>query len=319
MIDTLPMADRSRPALGPTSGLRTGPGSGDSSVAAVELRGLTKSYRSLTAVQDLDLRIEPGEIVAFLGPNGAGKSTTTEMITGITTPDRGSVRVFGRAPLEAVRSGRVGAMLQGGALLSDASVRQLLSLMHGLYPAPLSISEVIDRADLGTFLTTRTDKLSGGQAQRVRYALAIMPDPELLILDEPTVAMDVDVRRRFWASMRQFTADGKTVLFATHYLEEADDVADRIVVLAAGRLVADGTGTQIKSRVAGRTIGSPTTSATLRFSMACPEWSGSNPSGRDYPSTARIPTPPFERCCPPRRRFTTSRSPRPGSRTPFSP
>lgn len=223
--------------------------------AAIELRGLTKSFRSLTAVDGLDLRIEPGEIVAFLGPNGAGKSTTTEMITGLTTPDRGTVRVFGQAPLDAVGSGRVGAMLQGGALLSDASVRQLLALMHGLYPNPLSIAEVIQRADLGSFLTTRTDKLSGGQAQRVRYALAIMPDPELLILDEPTVAMDVDVRRRFWASMRQFTAAGKTVLFATHYLDEADDVADRIVVLAHGRLVADGTAAQIKSRVAGRTIG----------------------------------------------------------------
>ena len=145
-------------------------------------------------------------------------------------------------------------MLQGGALLYEVSVHDLLRLMHGLYPRPLPLTEVIDRADLGAFLTTKTDKLSGGQAQRLRYALAIMPDPVLLILDEPTVAMDVEVRRAFWVSMRDFVAGGRTVLFATHYLDEADEEADRIVVLAEGRIVADGNGAEIKSHVAGRTI-----------------------------------------------------------------
>jgi ABC-2 type transport system ATP-binding protein len=223
-------------------------------VPAVALSGLTKSFGDVHAVRGLDLTIAPGEIVAMLGPNGAGKSTTNEMILGLTRPDAGTVQVFGTEPMTAVRAGWVGAMLQAGALLSEARVIELLQLMHGLHSHPLPLGEVIDRAQVGEFLKTKTDKLSGGQAQRVRYALAIMPDPELLILDEPTVGMDVEVRRAFWASMRDFTAGGRTVLFATHYLDEADQVADRIVVLAQGSIVADGTGAQIKSRVAGRTI-----------------------------------------------------------------
>ena len=222
---------------------------------AIELVALTKSYRDVHAVRGVDLTLAPGEIVAMLGPNGAGKSTTNELILGMIRPDTGRVRVFGRDPVLAVREGRVGAMLQAGALLHDATVRDLLRLMHGLHAHPLSLPEIVERADLGSFLKTKTDKLSGGQAQRLRYALAIMPDPELLILDEPTVGMDVEIRRTFWQSMEDFTKDGRTVLFATHYLDEADAVADRIVVLAEGRIVADGTGAEIKSRVAGRTIG----------------------------------------------------------------
>jgi ABC-2 type transport system ATP-binding protein len=223
-------------------------------VAAVEITNLSKSYGAVRAVDDLTMRVEPGEIVAVLGPNGAGKSTTNEMILGLAKPDAGSVSVFGLDPLAAVRSGRIGAMTQAGALLSDARVIDVLRLMSGLHARPLALSEVVERADLGGFLKTRTDRLSGGQAQRLRYALALMPDPDLLILDEPTVGMDVETRRNFWRSMREFADAGRTVLFATHYLEEADDVAERIVVLAAGRLVAQGTGDQIRSRVAGRTI-----------------------------------------------------------------
>lgn len=237
-----------RPQPGGTTLTDTG------SPPAVQLSGLTKSFGDVRAVRGIDLTIAPGEIVAFLGPNGAGKSTTNEMILDLVRPDAGRVAVFGRDPVAAVQEGRVGAMLQGGALLQDAKVRDVLGLMHGLHRHPLPLAEVVERADLADFLTTRTDKLSGGQAQRLRYALAIMADPDLLILDEPTVAMDVEIRRAFWASMESFTAGGKTVLFATHYLDEADHVADRIVVLAGGQIVADGTGAQIKSRVAGRTI-----------------------------------------------------------------
>ena len=221
---------------------------------AIDIRGLSKSYGDVHAVRGLDLTLAPGEIVAMLGPNGAGKSTTNELILGMIKPDAGSVRVFGLDPVRAVRSGQVGAMLQAGALLQEASVKDVLRLMHGLHAHPLPLTEIIERADLGGFLATKTDKLSGGQAQRLRYGLAIMPDPDLLILDEPTVGMDVEIRRSFWASMRDFTAAGRTVLFATHYLDEADEVADRIVVLTEGRLVADGSGAQIKARVAGRTI-----------------------------------------------------------------
>ncbi|MEU1972061.1 ABC transporter ATP-binding protein [Microbacterium sp. NPDC019599] len=223
-------------------------------IAAVQVTKLSKSYGAVRAVDDLTMRIEPGEIVAVLGPNGAGKSTINEVILGLTKPDAGAVAVFGLDPLAAVRSGRVGAMLQVGALLADARVIDVLGLMSGLHAHPLAVDEVIDRADLGAFLKTRTDRLSGGQAQRLRYALALLPDPDLLILDEPTVGMDVETRRRFWRSMRDFADAGRTVLFATHYLEEADDVAQRIVVLDAGRVVAQGTGDEIRSRVAGRTI-----------------------------------------------------------------
>jgi ABC-2 type transport system ATP-binding protein len=221
---------------------------------AVILHGLTKSYGDVHAVRGVDLTVLPGEIVAVLGPNGAGKSTINELILGLVRPDAGDVAVFGGTPREAVSNGQVGAMLQAGALLSDARVIDVLRLMRGLHAHPLPIHDVIERADLGTFLRTKTDKLSGGQAQRLRYALAILPDPELLILDEPTVGMDVEMRRAFWRSMAAFTDTGRTVLFATHYLEEADQVAGRIVVLADGAIVADGTGAQIRSRVAGRTI-----------------------------------------------------------------
>lgn len=235
----------SRPSTVPTR---------DAAAAAVALRGLTKSFGRVQAVRGIDLTVQPGEIVSVLGPNGAGKSTTNEMILGMTAPDSGSVQIFGGNPVHAVRAGRVGAMLQAGALLGETRVRDLLRLMQGLHAHPLPIAEVVERAEIGDFLATRTDKLSGGQAQRVRYALAILPDPELLILDEPTVGMDVEIRRSFWRSMRDLAADGRTVLFATHYLDEADEVADRIVVLAAGRVVADGTGAQIKAGVAGRVL-----------------------------------------------------------------
>jgi ABC-2 type transport system ATP-binding protein len=240
----------------PTVGRSPAPTTSPSSTAvpAIALEGLHKTYGPVRAVDGLDLTIAAGEIVAVLGPNGAGKSTTTEMITGLTDPDRGRVEVFGRPPRTAVRDGLVGVMLQGGALLHEATVKDVLALMHGLHAHPLALDEVIERADLSTFLKTKTEKLSGGQAQRLRYALAIMADPQLLILDEPTVGMDVEIRRAFWASMREFISGGRTVLFATHYLDEADAEADRIVVLARGRLIADGTPSMIKSRVADRTI-----------------------------------------------------------------
>jgi len=223
-------------------------------VSTVELAPVSRWFGNVVAVNDVTMRLTPG-VTGLLGPNGAGKSTLNELILGLVSPDAGRVAVFGTDPRTAVQCGRVGAMLQGGALLDQVTVHDLLRLMHGLYPRPLPLPEIINRADLGSFLATRTDKLSGGQAQRLRYALAIMPDPALLILDEPTVAMDVEVRRAFWTSMRDFVVGGRTVLFATHYLDEADAEAMRIVVLAEGRIVADGSGAEIKSRVAGRTLG----------------------------------------------------------------
>lgn len=221
---------------------------------AIELAALTKCYGTRRAVDGLDLTVPAGQILALLGPNGAGKSTTTEMVLGLTRPDAGSVRVFGADPVAAMRRGDVGAMLQNGTLLWDTTVRALLTLMAGLLTHPLPVGEVVERACLGPIARTSTSRLSGGEAQRVRFALAILPDPRLLLLDEPTVGMDVDVRRRFWATMADFAAGGRTVVFATHHLDEADSFAERIVVLDDGRVVADGSGAQIKAVVGGRRV-----------------------------------------------------------------
>ena len=222
--------------------------------AGLRIRGLTKSYGPVRAVDGVDLDIVAGETVALLGPNGAGKSTTIDMLLGLSRPDTGEVTVFGRPPADAVRAGLVGAMLQSGGLIGEVSVRELVELAASLYPAPMPVDEVLDRADLTELADRRTTRLSGGQTQRVRFALALVPDPQLLVLDEPTAALDVEARRRFWASMRQLTAAGRTVLFATHYLEEADAYADRVVLLARGRVVADGPATAIKAVVGGRTV-----------------------------------------------------------------
>ena len=222
--------------------------------AAVLLEGIHKSYGSVQAVRGVDLLIAPGEVVAFLGPNGAGKSTTVDMLLGLSRPDTGSVHVFGTDPVRAVQAGRVGAMLQGGGLLPDVTVRQLVSVIAALHRRPMPVPRVMELAGITDIAGQKTTKLSGGQTQRVRYALALVPDPDLLVLDEPTVAMDVEVRRAFWSSMRVFAEAGGTVLFATHYLDEADAFADRVVVLDNGVIVADGTGSQIKASVGGRTV-----------------------------------------------------------------
>ena len=222
--------------------------------AGLRIRGLTKSYGPVRAVDGVDLDIVSGETVALLGPNGAGKSTTIDILLGLTRPDAGELTVFGRPPAEATAAGLVGAMLQSGGLLTEVTVREQLELAASLYPRSMPVDEVLARAGLTELARRRTTKLSGGQAQRVRFALALVPDPELLVLDEPTAAMDVQTRRGFWASMRELTASGRTVLFATHYLEEADQYADRVVLLARGRVVADGPATTIKSVVGGRTI-----------------------------------------------------------------
>ncbi len=224
----------------------------------IHIQGLTKTYRGpggpVPAVRGIDLAIEPGETVALLGPNGAGKSTTIDMLLGLTRPDAGTVTVFGQTPREAVDAGLVGGMLQVGALIRDLTVRELIAVMASLYPDPLDVDEVIALTGLTATARQRTHKLSGGQTQRVRFAIALVANPALLVLDEPTVAMDVDGRRDFWLTMRRYAERGKTVLFATHYLEEADANADRAVMMAQGRIVADGPTTEIKARIGHRTI-----------------------------------------------------------------
>lgn len=229
----------------------TAPAAGPPAVALTDLR---RSFGTVRAVDGVSLTVAPGEVVALLGPNGAGKSTTVDMLLGLTRPDSGTVTLFGLEPREAVRRGLVGAMLQTGALLPDVTVGQLVATVAGLQGRPSSPARALELAGIADLAKRSTNKLSGGQVQRVRYALAIVADPDLLLLDEPTVAMDVTTRRAFWATMREYTAEGKTVVFATHHLEEADAYADRVVLMRAGRVVADGTAAQVKNSVSGRVV-----------------------------------------------------------------
>jgi len=220
----------------------------------IVLSQLSKSYGAVRAVRSLDLTIAPGETVALLGPNGAGKTTTIDMMLGLTRPDHGTISVFGVPPTKAVQAGWVGGMLQTGSPLDHLRVRELIALTASYYPAPLGVDGVLRLTGADAFAGQWTTKLSGGQAQRVRFAAALVGDPDLLLLDEPTAGIDVEGRRDFWQSMRDIAGQGKTVVFATHYLEEADAYADRIVLIAKGQVVADGPATEIKAQAASRTI-----------------------------------------------------------------
>ncbi len=248
-------------------------------MSAIEVAGLRKSYGSVQAVRGIDVAIGVGETVALLGPNGAGKSTTIDMILGLAEPDGGTVSVFGGTPSAAVDAGQVGAMLQTGALIRDLSVGELVGMVASLYPAPLDVAEALELTGLAEIAGQRTQKLSGGQTQRVRFAVALVSDARLLVLDEPTVAMDVEGRRSFWTTMRELAARGKTILFATHYLEEADAYADRAVLMAHGVIVADGPPTEIRAMVGTRTIRATLPGADLDALGRLPGVSGAERRG----------------------------------------
>jgi ABC-2 type transport system ATP-binding protein len=225
---------------------------------AVSVQGLSKSWQGpsgpVHAVRGIDVTIPHGSTVALLGPNGAGKTTTIDMVLGLVRPDSGSASILGHSPHDAVQQGLIGAMLQTGSLIRNLTVRELISMLTSLYPTPMAVDRVIELAGLEQVADHMTQKLSGGETQRVRFAVALASDPQVLILDEPTVAMDVEARRVFWTSMRTFAETGRTVIFATHYLEEADANADRVVLMAQGQIVADGSTTEIKGRVSLRHI-----------------------------------------------------------------
>jgi ABC-2 type transport system ATP-binding protein len=215
---------------------------------------VSKQYGKLKAVDGLNLDLRPGQTVALLGPNGAGKSTSLDMLLALRKPTGGRIAMFGSDPYHAVKSGRVGAMLQSGGLMPEVTVRELVTLVTGFHPKPEPVDLTMKRAGIAEFANQRVDKLSGGQTQRVRFALAICGKSELIVLDEPTVAMDVETRRLFWDSMKEEVAQGRTLLFATHYLEEADQAADRILVINRGRLLADGTPAEIKARAGAKRV-----------------------------------------------------------------
>jgi ABC-2 type transport system ATP-binding protein len=240
----------------------------------IQLSGLTKTFRTsdgpVHAVRGVDISIAPGETVALLGPNGAGKTTTIDMMLGLLPPDSGTVSVFGMTATDAVKAGAIGGMLQTGGVIQYLTVRELITMVASLYPQPLGVDEVIELTGIDDLANRKTTKLSGGQTQRLRFAIALVSNPDLLVLDEPTVALDVEARREFWSTMRAFVSRGKTVVFATHYLEEADAYADRIILMANGRIVADGPATEIKAAVGTRTIRATLPHADLAAIAALP-------------------------------------------------
>jgi ABC-2 type transport system ATP-binding protein len=226
----------------------------DRPAPAVRLDGVTKDFGAVQAVRGIDLQIQQGEVVAFLGPNGAGKTTTIDMVLGLSRPTTGAVTVLGLEPLQAIARGLVSAVMQTGGLLKDLTVRETVAYTASLFASARAVDEVLEDAGITAIADRRVAKCSGGEQQRLRFAMALLSDPALLLLDEPTTGMDVEGRRAFWSAIRRDAEKGRTVIFATHYLEEADQYADRIVLVSQGRVVADGSGSQIKSLASGRTV-----------------------------------------------------------------
>ncbi|OKK18735.1 sulfate ABC transporter ATP-binding protein [Streptomyces sp. CB02488] len=245
------------------------------------------------AVDGIGLTVERGETVALLGRNGAGKSTAISLLLGLDEPDSGSVQVLGRTPDQAVRAGLIGAMLQEGQPIPRVTVRELITFVASTYPRPMPIAEALDLAGVAEYANRRIDKLSGGQLQRVRFAVALAGNPELIVLDEPTAALDVEARRGFWDSMRAYARRGNTVIFSTHYLEEADENADRIVVIDRGRIVADGSADSIKEAAGLHLVsfdlaGGPTEGLDLLPGVATVEVTGDRALLRTADSDATV-------------------------------
>lgn len=222
--------------------------------AVVQLIGASKSYGSTQALRGIDLAIEAGRLVAILGPNGAGKTTAISLMLGLRRPTAGKALLFGLDPADRRARSRVGVMLQESGVPNTLKVKELLVLFASYYPRSLPLARTLELADLADKADSSVGQLSGGQKQRLYFALAVCGDPEVIFLDEPTVGMDVQYRRQFLESIRQFAREGRTIVLTTHYLDEADELAERIVVIGHGRVIADGTSREIKSRVAGKKV-----------------------------------------------------------------
>jgi ABC-2 type transport system ATP-binding protein len=221
---------------------------------AVELENASKSFGSVQALRNVSIKVEAGEVVAFLGPNGAGKTTAISIMLGLRSPSSGSARIFGQNPREPKNRARIGVMLQESGVPGLLKVRELIQLFSQFYNAPLMVSRVLEMANLTEKANSIASTLSGGQKQRLYFALAICGNPDVLFLDEPSVALDVESRRAFWQEISGFAKTGKTVILTTHYLEEADALANRIIVINKGEIVAQGSPAQIKSRVGGKNV-----------------------------------------------------------------
>ena len=221
---------------------------------AVRLDGVTKTFRDVRALTGIDLQVQPGEMVAVLGPNGAGKTTTIDIVLGLSQPTTGDVEVFGMSPRAAIARGLVAAVMQTGGLLKDLTVRETLQYTASLFPNAKPVAAALDEAGIAEIASRTVVTCSGGEQQRLRFAMALLSDPALLLLDEPTTGMDVEGRRAFWSAIRQDASRGRAVLFATHHLEEADLHADRVVLMSGGAIVADGTSSEIKAMASRRTV-----------------------------------------------------------------
>ena len=222
--------------------------------AVVELKGVRKRYGDLEALRGVDLRIDRGEVVAMLGPNGAGKTTSIGLMLGLRRPTAGRVSLFGLDPGDRRARSRTGVMLQESGVPGVLTVRELIDLIRAYYPRPLAAERAIGLAGLAEVARARVSTLSGGQRQRLYFALAVCGDPELLVLDEPTVGMDVEARQRFLASIRELASSERTIVLTTHYLEEADALARRIVVVDHGVVIADATPAALKARMPSKRI-----------------------------------------------------------------
>ena len=252
MSMTLP-APLAAPAPGPVPGsvLSARPAA-DAVLASLE--SVVKRYGRTEALRGLDLTLRRGEVIALLGPNGAGKTTAVRLLLGLISPDEGRVRILGRDPRTSGARTRIGAMLQVARVPETLLVREHIALFRSYYPRPLPPAEIIRRAGLDDIENRRFGELSGGQRQRVLFALALCGDPDLVFLDEPTVGMDLQSRRRLWDEVRALAGRGRSVLLTTHYLEEADALANRVVVIDKGRVIREGTPSEIKHGVSGRRI-----------------------------------------------------------------
>ena len=226
----------------------------DADRPVAELRQAVKRYGAVTALAGIDFTVRAGEVVALLGPNGAGKTTAVQLLLGLLRPSAGEALLFGGEPRGTAARLRTGAMLQVSKVPETLKVREHLRLISSYYPRPLPEREVLAAAGLEGIENRLFGKLSGGQRQRVLFALALCGDPDLMFLDEPTVGLDAAARRALWGVIGDKAAQGRSVLLTTHYLEEADALADRIVMIGAGQVIAEGTPAEIKSRVVGRKV-----------------------------------------------------------------
>jgi len=227
---------------------------GSCGAVIASLHGASKTFGEVQALRQVNFAVRAGELVALLGPNGAGKTTAVKLFLGLAKPSSGTVSVFGGDPIHAEVRTRIGAMLQVAKVPETLRVREHIDLFSSYYPNPLPLAETLAAAGLQEIKDRVFGELSGGQRQRVLFALALCGDPDILFLDEPTVGLDVESRRVLWEEIRKLIARGKTVLLTTHYLEEADALADRVVVINRGEIIAEGTPAEIKASTAGRRI-----------------------------------------------------------------